>query len=476
MSIIKKNYIFNLLLTGFNVLYPVISFPYAAKVLGPTGIGKVQFILSYTQYFALIAALGIPIYGVRIISQSTHDEKLLNKNLSELITIHILCSLIVIGLYIASIFSFAFFDNDKSLYFISGAIVLLGFTSLDWYFSGIENFKLIAIRTVFVKLISLVALLLFVKTKSDYNFYLMVNLIALLGNNIINIISLRKHIKLSLTGIKRHLKPLMYTFGTTIATSMYTMLDIVLLGFFADDKSVGLYSASIKLTKVSLPFIISSATVLMPRVSKLFGTEDTGALNVVLNKSFSLISVTAVPVCAVLIILSPQLIYALSGKDFSEAVITMQILSPLVLIIGFGYFWGFQILIPGGKEKQVLISVILGMCFNLALNFILIPLYKQNGAAIANVISEFIVTSAYMFFCFKIVNIKISYKPFITNVIASLPLVFIVAFYKVFITNVYCQLIFVVITFVVLYAFIQIKLLKNSTVNELLTNHFLKRK
>jgi O-antigen/teichoic acid export membrane protein len=440
------------------------------------GIGKVQFILSYTQYFALIAALGIPIYGVRIISQSSHDEKLLHKNLGELVTIHIICSLIVTGLYVATILSFSFFNSDKSLYFIAGSVVLLGFTSLDWYFSGIENFKLIAIRTVVVKLISLAALLLFVKNRSDYDLYLIISLIALIGNNVINIVSLRRYIKLSLGGIRKHLKPLMYTFGTTVATSMYTMLDIVLLGFFADDKAVGLYSASIKLTKVSLPFIISSATVLMPRVSKLFGTDDVESLNIVLNKSFSLISVTAVPIFAGLIILAPQLIYALSGKDFNDAVITMQILSPLVLIVGFGYFWGFQILIPAGKEKEVLISVILGMCFNLALNFILIPHYKQNGAAIANVISEIIVTSAYMFFCFKIEGIKISYKPLINNMLVSLQLILIAGFYKFFITNVYCQLILVTLTFASLYLFIQIKILKNSTVSELLTNHLMKRK
>jgi len=470
LSIIKRNYFFNLLLTGFNILFPVISFPYAAKILGPVGIGKVQFILSFTQYFALIAALGIPIYGVRVISQSTHDSKLLYKNLSQLLSIHIICSVIIGVIYLVTIFSFSFFRNDKSLYLLSGLIIIMGFTSIDWYFSGIENFKLIAIRSVCVKVVSLIGLFLFVKVRADYNIYLVISLFSIVGNNIINIISVRKYIQLSFRGVKKHIKPLMYTFGTTVATSMYTMLDTILIGFFADDRSVGLYSASIKLTKISIPFIISSATVLMPRISKLFLSNDVDSLNAILNKSFNFIVIIATPVCISLMVLAPQLIYVFSGEQFNDAVLTMRILSPLTLIIGLGFFWGFQILIPAGKEREMLISVILGMVINLALNFILIPRYKQNGAAIANVISELAVTMAYMFFCIKVINFKISHKSLFNNILAAVPLIIIIFIYKSFVTNVYYQLFLSIISFGALFLFIQIKVLKNSVINELIVD------
>jgi O-antigen/teichoic acid export membrane protein len=476
LSTVKKNYIFNLLLTGFNILFPVISFPYAAKILGPVGIGKVQFILSFTQYFALIAALGIPIYGVRIISQSAHDEKLVHKNLGELLFIHIACSILITVLYLVVITSFAFFDKDKSLYFLAGLIILMGFTSIDWYFSGIENFKLIALRSVSIKLISLIGLLLFVKVRADYNIYLIISLFAILGNNIINIISIRSHIILSYKGTKKHIKPLMYTFGTTIATSMYTMLDTILVGFFADDRAVGLYSASVKLTKISIPFIISAGTVLMPKISKLFALADFESLKAVLNKSFNFIVVAATPICIALLFLAPELIYLFSGVQFNEAVLTMQLLSALPLIIGLGYFWGFQILIPAGKEREVLISVVLGMIFNLSLNCILIPVYRQNGAAFANVISEIIVTMAYMYFSFKVIPFKISHKPLLLNVFAVIPFVITVMFCRHFGLNVYYILFISSFVFLVSYLFIQVKFLRNDVINELLTYYLTKRK
>ena len=343
MSSTKKNYIFNLLLTGFNILFPIISFPYAAKILGPIGIGKVQFMLSFTQYFALVAALGIPIYGSRLISQSTHDAKLLYKNLGELLFIHIFCSVIITALYVGVIMYFSFFESDRSLYFLAGSIVLMGFTSVDWYFSGIENFKMIAIRSVSVKALSLVGLFLFVKVRQDYNIYLIISLFSILGNNIINIYTIRKQISLSYKGAKKHIKPLMYTFGTSVATSMYTMLDTVLIGFFANDKAVGLYSASTKLTKISIPLVTSAATVLIPKISKMFGNKEYGDLKVILNKSFDFIVFLAVPICVGLMLLAPELMYVLSGSQFNEAIITMQ------NIITFNFSYRFRFVSGGFK-------------------------------------------------------------------------------------------------------------------------------
>jgi O-antigen/teichoic acid export membrane protein len=476
LSSTKKNYIFNLLLTGFNILFPIISFPYAAKILGPIGIGKVQFMLSFTQYFALVAALGIPIYGSRLISQSTHDAKLLYKNLGELLFIHIFCSVIITALYVGVIMYFSFFESDRSLYFLAGSIVLMGFTSVDWYFSGIENFKMIAIRSVSVKALSLVGLFLFVKVRQDYNIYLIISLFSILGNNIINIYTIRKQISLSYKGAKKHIKPLMYTFGTSVATSMYTMLDTVLIGFFANDKAVGLYSASTKLTKISIPLVTSAATVLIPKISKMFGNKEYGDLKVILNKSFDFIVFLAVPICVGLMLLAPELMYVLSGSQFNEAIITMQILSPLTLVIGLGCFWGFQILIPAGKEKEMLISVTIGMVVNLALNCVLISLYKQNGAAVANIVSEIVVTAAYMYFCVKFLPFKISHKLLFTSIIGTVPAVALIIILKELKLNVYLMLIVSGISFLSIYLIMQIKIFKNNFLNELVSGYLSKRK
>ena len=212
----------------------------------------------------------------------------------------------------------------------------------------------------------------------------------------------------------------------------------------------------------------------MPRISKLFGDADFEALKTILNKSFNFIIIVATPVFIGLLFLAPQLIYILSGAQFNGAVLTLQILSPLALIIGLGYFWGFQILIPAGKEREMLISVIIGMVVNLSLNFILIPFYKQNGAAVANVTSELVVTLSYMYFCYKIIPFKIPHKSLFFNLLATIPFVAVVFVGAMMKMNVYLILIASSVLFIGSYLLIQVRLFKNKIVVELINDYLVK--
>ena len=468
MDSVKKNYVFSLIFTVFNILFPIISFPLVAKVLGPEGVGKVQFILSFAQYFALIAGLGIPIYGSRVISQAVHDPKILYRALSELVYINIICSIVVFLMYLVTIFSFSLFDTDSKLYLIAGMIVLMRFTSIDWYFAGIANFRLIAIRSVVVKLLSLLGLYFFVKDSDDYNLYLGISIFSILGNNIVNLISIRNYISFKGLQLKQHIRPLMYTFGTTIAVSMYTMLDTVLIGILANERSVGLYSASIRLTKLSIPVIISAATVLMPKISLLFKEHDFNALKPLLNKSFNFIAILSVPASVGLLFLAPELILAFSSSEFHDATLTMQLLSPLTIIIGLGYFWGFQVLTPAGKDREMLFAVLIGMTLNLGLNFTLIPRFRQDGAAVANIISELAVTLAYMYFCFRLIPVRIDHRPLLRNLMATFPFIGISLFLRTFDLNVYVFLVINLIFFGASYFLLQATILNKQIVKDLI--------
>src|ERR1700743_1819576 len=111
-----KNYFYNLLLTLVNLLFPILSFPYASRVLGPGGIGKVQFIFSFTQYFALVAAIGIPIYGMKEIGRHRDDIHPRSKVFTELLTIFLLSSIALTAVYFAVIYTFPYFTVNRDMY------------------------------------------------------------------------------------------------------------------------------------------------------------------------------------------------------------------------------------------------------------------------------------------------------------------------------------------------------------------------
>jgi O-antigen/teichoic acid export membrane protein len=473
----KKNYLFNLLLSVANILFPIISFPYVSRTLGPTGVGKVQFIISLATYFSLVAALGIPIYGIREIAKYKDSRTNLSSTFSELIIIYFITSSILTLVYLGLIAFVPYFGPDRPLFFASTLLVILGFTSIDWLYAGLEQFKVIAIRSVLIRTLSLALMFIFIRNASNYYAYLMIIIFTTLSGNLVNVLLLKKNVNFTFRGLafKRHFAPLLFIFGTTIATSMYTMLDTVLLGFLADDKSVGLYSAAVKLSKIAIPVVTSLGIILVPKLSKSILDNDVSATQELLDKSFDFIAFFSIPLGFGLALLAPELITAFSSSTFLEGTRAMQVLATLPFLIGFGYFFGFQVLLPGGKDKEMLISVIGGVLACLVLNFLLVPHYKHFGASLANVGSEAVVTLIFIYFAKKHYTFRYSFKPLLAAFLSCLVFYPAIAILRACHMNLYVLIAASSTLCAMLYFALQKLIFKNALINNTLQPFLLKK-
>lgn len=393
-----------------NLLFPILSFPYASRILGPYGIGKVQFITSFAQYFALIAALGIPVYGIREIARSRGNKKELSKTFMELVIIFMASSIFIGIIYLFIAFNIDSLKVDFHFHIYASFVVFLAFSSIDWFYAGIEEFRTIAIRSTIVKVLALFLLYFFVNNKNDLFLYFILTLFTLLGNNIINIFSVWRKIEFTLQNLnfKQHVRPLVLIFGTTLASSMYTLFDVIILGFLSDEKAVGYYTSGVKLSKVSIPFVISLGAVLIPTITTYLKEKKITEFLDVIEKSYSFLIFLSVPIGIGFLILAKEFILVFSGPQFVASIVPMQIMAFLPFFIGLGYLFGIQILIPAKMDKQLLISVVFGMIISILLNLILVPIYQEKGSSIANLASEIVVTSCYYFFVKDRFNLKLS--------------------------------------------------------------------
>lgn len=417
MSNIKRNYFYNVLVNVFNTVTPLVSFPYITRVLMPEGMGKAQFLLSFAQYFVVLASLGIPIYGIREIARSSHDKALLSKVFSEVFTINILSSALMSGLYILVVFSYQPFALEYPLFLLVGAMVFLSFINTDWFYSGIELFKQISVRSIIIKVIALVALFSFVKTKSDLWIYLGISVFSFMGNQLWNMFMLKKHIVFSFRGLNlaQHVKPILLSFAVLFAIAIYTVFDVVLLGLLADDASVGYYSAAVKISKVIIPVITALGVVLLPRLSIAMSNDNQEEVQKLADRSFWYVGMLAIPASLGLFVFAEELILVFSGPSFQGSILPMKILSPLVLIIGLAHFFAFQVLIPGKKEKWYLYSVVLGSICCLLLNIVLVPRYAAIGASIANLATELLIVVLSLFFVKRFFSIDLAWGKFIAK-------------------------------------------------------------
>jgi O-antigen/teichoic acid export membrane protein len=371
--------------------------------------------------------------------------------------------------YCVIIYSFSFFKTDHNLYLSGIVIILLGFSSIDWLYTGLSDFRSLTIRSLIIKIFSLLFLYIFIKSYKDYYSYFLLTILSILGGNFINIIFIKSKIRFRLSGLrlKRHFKPLLLVFGIGLGTSMYTVLDTVLLGFLTYPKIVGLYTSAVKLCKIFMPFISVLGVVLMPEISKKTTRDNITDAQFLLEKSFGFIVFFCVPVSFGLFLLAPEIIYFFSGRQFSDAVSCMKILSVLPFLLGIGYFLASQVLIPSGRDKEVFLSVLIGFVTCISLNFLLVPKLLQNGAAIANVVTELVVNFFYFFYIkkhFKFnLNISVVFKAIISSLL-FIPLIFVVRWFHF--PAFLCIVIYASVCFTI-YTFIQYLVFKDETINQL---------
>jgi O-antigen/teichoic acid export membrane protein len=460
----KKNIFYNIALSLSNVIFPLVSFPYAARILGPKGIGEAQFIFSYAQYFALFAALGIPIYGIKEIAKNKEDKEATKGTFLSLSIIFFITSIVASIAYICSIIFIPYFSGQTASYITAGILVLLSFTYTDWYYAGKGEFKAITIRSVIVKALALILMYVLVKKSEDLYAYLGILIFTILGNQVYSFVIIffanrGSSFKLE---IRKHLKPLLFIFGATAASSMYTVWDSVLLGFLTNASAVGYYTAAIKFIKLILPFVTSVGAVFIPILSQDFAQKNYEAIQKNLASSFYFIVALTIPLTVGTILIAPEIVYLFSGKLFTSSILPMQIMSILPCIIGFGHLFAFQILIPSDKTKEVFIAMLVGLITSAVLNFIITPLYQEIGASIACVITEVSVTLVYFYYCAKLFSFKYPWKFLGQSLAASLVFIPLAIGLKEITTNIFIYTAVVIISCVVSYILIQLYVFKNT--------------
>lgn len=383
--------VFNIIKTFSSLIFPVITFAYASRILGDVGIGQVNFAKSIVSYFVMFAMLGMNYYGTREGAKLRNDRDAFSKFAHEMLIINGITTIIAYVFLLISLISVPKLQDYRSLLLISSAAILLQGLGLEWMYQAIEEYRYIAIRSVVFQIIAFVALFLFVREKNDVIPYAIITVLAGSGSYLLNFLNARKYIQFRRYDhyeIRGHLKPIFWLFAMVVSIELYTVLDSTMLGFLKGDAAVGRYTAAVKVNKMVISLITAAGSVLIPRLSFYIRHNEGRKLNKLLETFYNYVFLISVPASIGLFMLSDDIIVLFSGNGFISAGLTMKILTPIVLVIPFSMTTNQQTLIPMGKEKLMLIATSVGAVVNLTLNGFLIPLYAENGAAIATVAAE----------------------------------------------------------------------------------------
>lgn len=388
---VKINFLLNTTRMLLGIVFVLLTTPYVTRVLGVENLGKVDYINSVITYFLLFTALGIPNYGLREVARCREDKRKLSKIVFELGIILFITT--IIGYVVLLIFLYnTRLLELKNLVLIMSINLIFTNIGFEWFYQGIENQIYITIRYIIVRFICLILLFFLVKNSNDYLKYGFIIVLINSGSNILNFINLRKYIsfkeiKYKELEILKHIKPILIIFSASIATSIYLQLDIVMIGNI-DKSSVALYNVPNKIIRLILTIVTALGVVMLPRVSNSYQKNDIENYKKYLNYSLNYILMLSLPALTGTVLLSKNIILIMAGEKFLSSIKTMNILAIIIFIVGIAYFLGYQLLYPRGLERYYTYSVAIAAIVNFVFNYIMIPKYLQNGAAIGTVIAE----------------------------------------------------------------------------------------
>lgn len=432
MSVLKKNLVFNTLLSLSQLLFPLITFPYVSRILGPSGVGQVNFVDSITQYFMLFAAVGIPLYGVRELSKLKHDVQAKSKLFTELVCLHLITTSLFLLAYLVLIFLFQDRDIPNSLFFIGCGILFSNAFIVEWYYQSQEKFDYITKRTILLRIVFIIMMFCFVKTRSDIVIYYGLFLILQISNAGLNFyLVFKTDLRLVFTGmeLRKHIQPLLFLTACAVIGSVYVLLDNVILGILGTAASVGYYSSAVKITKIPIGLINALGIVLVPRLSESFSRNDFETIKYYINGSLHYVVTLGVPLVFGIFLTAEWTILIISGQEFIPAVVVLKILSPVVLLIALNCIYFFQLFTPGNKERTMIIILLVSAIISVLLNLVLIPKFGHVGTGITTTVTECSVLMVSVYFSRRLFNIGLNWSLFIRPVAASLifvPIIYLV--------------------------------------------------
>lgn len=434
---IKKNFAYKSTLTVSSYLMAFMTFPYVSRVLGVEALGLVSFVDNTVNYFILFATMGIALLGVREIAVVKENSRKLSSVFSNIIGLNTLFTLVVLFVYLVLIATIPKLNQFSELFYIGVAKIIFTVLLVEWFYTGIEHFRYITIRSIFIKLAYVFAVFVFIKDPNDYILYFILTVGVVVLNAIINIIYIRKFVVFilrdvfSLKYFKQNISLGIYS----IMTSMYLTFNVMYLGLVTDNVQVGYYTTAFKLYSVVLGLFTAFTNVMLPRMSALLADGEAERFQVLVKRSFSVMSIFSIPVIVCGIILAPQFIYVISGNGYEGAILPMRIIMPAMLFVGIAQVSAIQILMPMKKDRILLYASLLGAFISIILNLILVSSWKSIGSAIVLFSAEMVVTIFYIGYLKKNEIANLPFKSLLIGVYWAFPSLLISVLIGTFVKN-----------------------------------------
>lgn len=381
----NKNFLYNIIYQLLTFIIPLILTPYVSRTLGVDNIGIYSYSYSLVYYFMLLTMLGINNYGSREIAKCKNIQER-SHTFKSIHRLQLSCGIIASIGYILLLLIYNY--DHKNIMLINSIFLISAMLDINWFYFGVEKFKLTTIRNLIIKLISIILIFVFVKDADDLWKYTLI----LSGSTLISQIYMWLFIKKDIVKVKikkkdilKHLRPCIVFFIPVIAYSIYRVMDKTMIGAIATESELGNYENAEKIINIPVSLITALGTVMLPHMSK----KNNNEIKEDIKETFKLSAFFTIPSAIALMVIAQDFSVVFFGNGFDKSGTIIQMLASTIIFSGIANVIRTNYLIPLKKDKVYVTSTIIGACLNLVLNAIFIPFFGSYGACIGTIVAEF---------------------------------------------------------------------------------------
>lgn len=388
---IFQNGVWLYLLQFFNTIIPLFTLPYITRVLGAEYYGLFSAALNFITYFQVVVEYGFGLSATREVVKIKEDKNAVNRLFCTVIYSRlILLFLCAVALGIICLISQ---DYDKVLCLLVLSYCLLGYCfQQNWLFQGMLEMKYISIINIIARTTSTVLIFIFVHNRSDIFLYCFLYAISPLISGLLGYAIARRRyaltlITLSIKEIGYGLKSGWYVFTTQFSAKVLNIIGITFLGWFTSNFDVGIYSAINKISNLIVLLWMPISQILYPVSSKRLSESFADGIQFVnrMRKGFLTLFGTGILVASVF---SKNLVRIAFGREYASFYYLLIPQLFFVIIAINNNFWGSQILLGGGHDKEYSRCFHKSVVVTIMINFVFIRLWGVNGAAFCSLVSE----------------------------------------------------------------------------------------
>lgn len=441
----NKNFVLNVGYQLLMYLFPLITAAYVSRALGAECIGVYSYVNSIVTVCGMFCLLGISNYGNREVAKVRDNGLKLSEVFSSVYTLQLLLSSGVLLIYLFTVF---LAPISYRLIFIIQIFHILSVTSdVTWLFFGLEKFKITLTRNFIVKFVSMLFIVIFVKSESDLWIYaLIMSLSSFLSQGFLLLLS-RKVVNFRLSSFKaatNHLKSCCILFIPVIAFNIYRIMDKTMIGALSTKAELGFYENAERVINIPIMIISALGTVMMPHMAYSIhnkGEDYKKTIRFSMKLALNIASFSALG----LVVVGKDLAVLLFGIDYLYSGYLIIILACTIVASAWSNVIRTQYLIPNSMDKIYVVSTIIGAVINLIFNIILIKKFGAVGACVGTILAEYSIVVYQTIHVHKYLEIKKYIKEFFECFLKAILTMALVNILGKFIDNIYLRIIFQII-------------------------------